>query len=62
MKARYGAHLPSLSLQYGENLRSILVGTVLLTLHIHVMCKNWHLCVVCWEECERKTFYPPNPP
>ena len=43
---RYEAHLPDLSLRDGENLSSILVGTVLLTLHSSVLCKNWHLCGV----------------
>ena len=62
VKALYDAHLPSLSLQYGDNFRSILAGSVLPTLHIYVMCKNWHLCVVCWEDCERKNFHTPNPP
>ena len=46
VRARYEAHLPSLSLWDGENSGSILVGAVLPTLHVHVLCKNWHLCGV----------------
>ena len=48
VKARYGAQLPSLSLWYGEKSWSILEGEILPTLHNHVICKNWHLCGVCW--------------
>ena len=43
----YGVHLPALYLRNGENTRSILAGTVLLTLHGAVICKNWHLCGSC---------------
>ena len=49
VKARYDAHLPSLSLQDGENSRSILAGEVLPTLHGHVLCKNCYLCGMFWE-------------
>ena len=55
-------HLPALSLWDGENLWKLTAGTVLPTLHIHVIFKNWHLCGACWEECERKNFPPPPPP
>ena len=62
MRVRYDVHLPSLSLRYGENSRSILTGAVLLTLHGHVLCKNWHMCRVCWEDCERKNSHVPTLP
>ena len=62
VRVRYNAHLPSLSLRGGENSRYILAGAVLPTLHGHVLCKNWHLCGVCWEDCKRKNSHPPNPP
>ena len=62
VKALYDAHLPSLSLQDGGNLRYILVGAVLPTLHDHVLFKNWHLCGVYWEECKRKKLHVPTPP
>ena len=62
MKALYDAHLPSLSLQDGGNLRYILVGAVLPTLHDHVLFKNWNLCGVYWEECKRKQLHVPTPP
>ena len=61
MRVRYAAHLPTLSLRDGENLRSILAGTVLPTLHGAVLCKNWHLCGACWEDCEQKRSHVPNP-
>ena len=50
MRVCYDSHLPALSLQDGESTRSILVGTVLPTLHGAVLCKNWHLCGSCWED------------
>ena len=62
VKARYDAHLPYLSLRDGENSRSILEGAVLPTLHSHIICKNWHLYGVCWEDCERKGSHVPTPP
>ena len=62
MRVHYEAHLTSLSLWDGENLRSILAGAVLPTLHSHVLCKNWNLCGVCWEECERKNSHVLIPP
>ena len=60
--ACYEGHLPSLSLWYGNNLWSILAVAVLPNLHIHIICKNWHLCGVCWEERERKNSHIPTPP
>ena len=59
---RYNAHLPALYLQEGENLRSILAGRVLLTLHGAVLCNNCHLCGSCWEDCKRKRSHVPTPP
>ena len=40
VRARYDAHLPSLSLRDGDNSRSILAGAVLSTLKSHVLGKN----------------------
>ena len=57
MWVRSEAHLPALSLKDGGNLCSILAGTVLLALHGAVLCKNWHLCWVFWEDCERKRWH-----
>ena len=62
VRVRYDAHLPSLSLWDGEQTRSILTGAVLPTLRGHVICKNWHMCGVCWEDCERKNSHVPTPP
>ena len=61
MRVRYDAHIPSLSLQDGEQTCSILNGAVLPTLRGHVLCKNWHMCGVCWKECERKNSHVPTP-
>ena len=62
MRVRYDVHLPSLFLRNGENSRSILTGAVLPTLHSHVLCKNWHMCMVCWEDCEHKNLHVPTLP
>ena len=62
VKVHYDAYLPSLSLRDGENLRSILTGAVLPTLRGHVLCKNWHMCGVYWEDCKRKNSHIPTPP
>ena len=62
VRVRYDAHLPALSLQYGENWRYILAGKVFQTLHGSVLCKNWHLCRVHWEDCKLKIPYTPTPP
>ena len=40
MQGRYEAYLPALSHQDRENLRTILAGMVLPTLHGHSFCKN----------------------
>ena len=61
VRVRYDAHLLALSLQDGKNTRSVLAGTVLLTLHGAVLCKKWHLCGSCWEECEQKRSHIPTP-
>ena len=55
VQVRYDAHLPTLSLWDRGKVRTILAGTVLPTVHGHIVCKNWHLCRLCWEECEHKT-------
>ena len=62
VKVRYDAHLPSLSLQDEEKLQYILEGEVIPTLHDHVLCNNWNLCGVCWEDCDRKKSHVPTPP
>ena len=62
VRVRYDAHLPPLSLRDGDNLRSILTGEVLPTLRSHVLCKNWHICGVCWEDCKRKKSHVLTPP
>ena len=54
---RYDAHLSALSFRYKENSRNPMTGVVLPTLHGRVLCKNWHLCGLCWEECERKQLH-----
>ena len=60
--ARYEAHLPSLSLRDGENLRYILAGGVLPTMNSHTLYKNWHLWGGgCWEECDPKNLHVPTP-
>ena len=59
---RYDVHLTSLSLWYGENLRTLLAWTVIHTLQGRVICKNWHLCGLCWEDCERKNLHVSTPP
>ena len=61
VRARYNAHLPTLSLPDGDYLRILLVGPVLPALHGHVIYKNWHLCGVCWNYCERKYLQVPTP-
>ena len=48
VRVRYNAHLPALSLWYGDNSRSMLAGKVLLILHGAVLFNNWHLCGSCW--------------
>ena len=58
---QYDAHLTALSLREGEKLWNILAWTVLPTLHGHINFKNWHLCGVCWEHCNRKNLHVPNP-
>ena len=62
MRVRYDVHLPALSLLDRENSRLILVVTVLLTLRGALLCKNWHLCGVYWEGCDRKILHVPTPP
>ena len=52
---RYNAHLPALSLQDGDNLQTLLTKMFLPNLHVHILCKNCSLCMVCWGEFKRKT-------
>ena len=42
-RVRYDTHFPVLSLYDGESFQTLLVGTVLPTLHGPVYCKNWYL-------------------
>ena len=51
---RYNVHLPVLYLQYGRNLCTLMLGSVLPIVQGHVLCNNWLLCGMCWEDCERK--------
>ena len=62
MRVRYNSHLPALTFRDGESTLSILVGTFLPTLHSALLCKNWHLCRSCWEDCKRKRSHAPTPP
>ena len=62
VQARYDAHLPALYLWDAENLRTILARTVLPTVQGHVLCKNWHLCGLYWEDCKRKNSHVPTYP
>ena len=62
MQVRYKVHLPALSFQDGEKSRTILAGMVLTTVLGHVICKNFHLCIICWEDCERKNSHVPASP
>ena len=59
---QYGTHIPPLLSQDEENSWAIMTGTFLVTLHGHVLCDNYHLCGVCWEDCKRKKFHIPIPP
>ena len=54
MRVRYEAHLTTLYLQDGEKLRTIIEEMVLPTVQGHILCENWHLCRLCWEEYECK--------
>ena len=62
MRIKYDLHLPALSLQDWENSQIILVGPVLPTVQHHFLCKNWHLCRMFWENCERKKLHVPTYP
>ena len=44
VRVRYNSHLPALYLSDRESTRSILVVTILPTLHGAVIFKYWHLC------------------
>ena len=45
---QYDAHLPALFLWDGDKSWTLLVGTVLHTLHVHILLNNWHMYGVCW--------------
>ena len=62
IQVRYDTHLTALYLWDIDNLMTLLEGTALTSLNVHVICKNWHLCRMCWEECERKNSHVPTPP
>ena len=62
MRVQYNAQLPFLNLWEGENSWTILSGTVLSTLHGHVICKKWHMCGMCWEDYKPKNLHVPPPP
>ena len=61
VQVRYDTYLPTLYLWDGKKLRTLLAGAVIPTIHDHVLCKNWHLCGVCWEDCDCKNLHVPNP-
>ena len=61
VRLRYDAHVLALSLQDGEKAQAILAGKVLPTPHDHILCNNWHLYCVCWEDCERTNLHIPTP-
>ena len=50
----YDVHLTALYLWGGKNLRTILAGKVLPKVQGHILFNNWHLCGLCWEDCECK--------
>ena len=56
----YNAYLPTLSFWYGEHSHSILARMVLLTPYYAVLCKNWILCGVYWEDYKCKRFHVPT--
>ena len=54
LRVHYEAHLPTLTLQDGENPCTIIVGEVLPMVQGHILCKNYHLYRLFWEDCKRK--------
>ena len=58
----YEAHIHAFYLQYRENVHTILAGTVLPTVKVHVICKNWHMYRLCWEDCEPKNLHVTTSP
>ena len=60
-RLHYVAYLPTLSLQDRENSQNLLEGTVPPTLYGNVICKNWHLCGLCWDDCEQNNELIPTP-
>ena len=61
VRVSYNVHLPALVLWDRENLRTLLEGAALPTLHIHIIFKNWYLCGLSWDDCEHKTCTPLPP-
>ena len=62
VRVRYDTHLPSLFLQDGKNLHSILTREVLFALYGHVLGNKSHLYGVCSEDCGRKNSHVPTHP
>ena len=62
VRVRYNTHLPALSVRERDKSQTLLASTVSPTRYIHVICKIWHLCGGCWEDCKRKTHMSLHPP
>ena len=62
MQVHSEVHLPAMFLWDGENSRTILVARVLPMVQVRILCKNWHLCRLCWEDCARKNSHVPTSP
>ena len=56
----YKAHFPALSLRDGENLHTILDGVVLHIVQGCILCNNWQLFGLFWEDCKHKNLYVPT--
>ena len=62
VRVHYEAHLPSLTLQGGGKSSTILEGTFLPKVQVRVLFNNWHLCRLCWEDCNHKNSHVPTTP
>ena len=60
VRVRYDDHLPDLYLWDKETSRNLLMGEVLPNIHGYIIFKNWHLCGLCWDKCERENLHLPN--
>ena len=60
VKVHYEALLPDLSLWDVENSWTQLTRAVFPTIHCYVICKNFHLCGLFWEEFEHKNSHVPT--